>query len=110
MITTKDGACSIGGVPVEDLAALAGTPVYVYDPAIMARQVARLKAAFFRVPLRLMYACKALTNTNVLRWMRTLGCGLDAVSIQEVELGLHAGFLPHDYCCQQGWRPPVGSR
>ena len=96
MITTKDGACSIGGVPVEDLAALAGTPVYVYDPAIMARQVARLKAAFDRVPLRLMYACKALTNTNVLRWMRTLGCGLDAVSIQEVELGLHAGFLPQD--------------
>ncbi len=94
MITEKEGVCSIGGVPVEKLAALAGTPVYVYDAAIMQRQVARLRSAFARVPLRLQYACKANTNINVLRWMRQLGCGLDAVSIQEVELGLHAGFTP----------------
>ncbi|MBP7513279.1 MAG: diaminopimelate decarboxylase [Flavobacteriales bacterium] len=96
MITTKDGTCSIGGVPVEELAALVGTPVYVYDSAIMARQVARLRSAFDRVPVRLMYACKALTNVSVLRWMRALGCGLDAVSIQEVELGLRAGFAPEN--------------
>ncbi len=96
MITTKDGVCSIGGVPVEELAALVGTPVYVYDSAIMARQVTRLRSAFERVPVRLMYACKALTNVSVLRWMRALGCGLDAVSIQEVELGLRAGFAPEN--------------
>ena len=31
MIDTNEGTCSIGGIPVEDIAALAGTPVYVYD-------------------------------------------------------------------------------
>lgn len=96
MITTQEEKCFIGGVPVEELAAQAGTPVYVYDTAIMERQAARLKAAFTRVPTRLMYACKALSNVNVLRWMRHLGCGLDAVSLEEVELGLHAGFRPQE--------------
>jgi diaminopimelate decarboxylase len=46
--------------------------------------------------LRINYACKALTNLNVLRIFRELGSGLDTVSIQEVELGLMAGFDPHD--------------
>ncbi|MBP6698235.1 MAG: diaminopimelate decarboxylase, partial [Flavobacteriales bacterium] len=92
----KDGTYLIGGSPVEDLAALAGTPVYVYDAGIIDRQVHRLHAAFTDIPLRVLYACKALTNMNVLRHMRALGCGLDAVSIQEVEIGLRAGFLPQE--------------
>lgn len=92
----KNGVYSVGGVPVEELAALAGTPVYVYDTAVIDRQVNRLRAAFKNVPLRLLYACKALTNINVLRHMRTLGCGLDAVSIQEVEIGLRAGYQPKE--------------
>jgi len=96
MVHTNEGTCSIGGIPVKDIAALAGTPVYVYDTAIMERQVERLRSAFARVPTRFMYACKANTNINVLRRMRRLGCGLDAVSIQEVEIGLRAGFLPQE--------------
>ena len=92
----KDGTYRIGGLPVEELAALAGTPAYVYDTAIMARQVTRLKSAFNKVPMRILYACKALTNVNVLKQLRAMGCGLDAVSIQEVEIGLRAGFLPKE--------------
>jgi diaminopimelate decarboxylase len=92
----KDGQYHIGGVPVENIAALTGTPVYVYDSAVMARQVQRLRSAFAPRSLRIMYAAKALTNLTVLRWMRMLGCGLDAVSIHEVEIGLRAGFLPHE--------------
>lgn len=86
----------VGGVPVDDLAALAGLPVYVYDAAIMERQVKRLRTAFSAIPHRIMYACKALTNVNVLKLMRSYGCGLDTVSIQEVQLGLHAGFTPDE--------------
>lgn len=96
MVDVKDGRCLIGGIAVEEIAALTGTPVYVYDTAIMERQVQRLRSAFTRVPTRLMYACKANTNINVLRWMRRLGCGLDAVSMQEVELGLLSGFAPQE--------------
>jgi diaminopimelate decarboxylase len=81
---------------VERITALAGTPVYVYDSAVMARQVDRLKKAFGGVDLRIMYACKALPNINVLRFMRSQGTGLDTVSIDEVELGLKAGFKPEE--------------
>lgn len=90
----KDKGHHIGDVPVEEIVKLAGTPVYVYDTAVMARQVKRLRDAFTGVDLRIQYACKALTNVNVLRFLRTQGCGIDAVSIQEVELALHAGFAP----------------
>jgi len=51
----------------------------------------------FSVPkLRLNYACKALTNINVLKFFKSLGAGLDTVSIQEVWMGLKAGFAPQD--------------
>ena len=51
----------------------------------------------FQVPkLQLLDACKALSNINILRYLRQLGAGLDTVSIQEVEMGLHAGFSPQD--------------
>lgn len=90
------GEYRIGGVPVLELARQAGTPVYVYDAAIMTRQAKRLQAAFKATPTRFMYACKALTNQAVLRHMRTLGLGLDTVSIEEVQLGLKAGFRPDE--------------
>lgn len=77
---------------MEELAAMAGTPVYAYDSSVMARQAARLKTAFAGMPHRIMYACKALPNLTILRLMKRLGTGLDAVSIEEVELGLKAGY------------------
>ncbi len=81
---------------VDDLCKIAGAPVYVYDTDIMARQVRRLRRAFAGIPLRIMYACKALSNVSVLRVMKGLDTGLDTVSLQEVELGLHAGYTPDE--------------
>ena len=69
-----------------------GCPLYVYDYDIIERQYKRLVEAFSGVKLKINYACKSLTNINILRLIRQLGAGLDAVSIQEVKLGLHAGF------------------
>jgi diaminopimelate decarboxylase len=91
-----NGRYHIGGVPVDDIVALAGTPAYVYDAAIITRQYNRLKTAFADMPVRFKYALKALSNPAILRLMRELGAGLDAVSIQEVELGLLAGFTPSE--------------
>ncbi|MBS1582603.1 MAG: diaminopimelate decarboxylase [Bacteroidetes bacterium] len=90
------GTYRIGGVPALDIARRAGTPVYVYDAAIMERQAQRLKKAFSGTPTRFMYACKALGNVAVLKHMRSLGLGLDTVSIQEAEIGLQAGFTPEE--------------
>ena len=72
-----------------------GSPVYVYDAHKMEAQYNRLTAAFSNInKLKINYAAKALTNISVLKFINKLGAGLDTVSIQEVRLGLHAGFVP----------------
>ena len=97
MLALTDGRYQIGGVDALSLVDRFDAPVYVYDTATMKRQYKRMEAAFSPVKrLRINYACKALTNINVLRFFNGLGSGLDTVSIQEVQLGLHAGFAPHD--------------
>jgi diaminopimelate decarboxylase len=74
-----------------------GAPVYVYDSEKIISQFNRLTKAFGSVPkLKLNYAAKALSNISILRLMNSLGSGLDTVSIQEVQLGLIAGFQPQD--------------
>lgn len=85
-----------GGVQVLDIAEKYGCPVYVYDFHIVKRQYQRLISAFDGIQVQVNYACKAMTNITMLKLMRDLGAGLDAVSIQEVKLGLHAGFLPSE--------------
>ncbi|GMN07260.1 diaminopimelate decarboxylase [Croceitalea sp. MTPC5] len=72
-----------------------GAPLYVYDAEKITSQYQRLTKAFSKVEnLKLNYACKALSNISILRLMNSLGSGLDTVSIQEVKLGLLAGFKP----------------
>ncbi len=92
----KEGEYRIGGVSALEIARSAGTPVYVYDAAIMQRQAERLKNAFHSTPTRFMYACKALTNMAVLKQMRALGMGVDVVSIEEAQIALKAGFKPNE--------------
>jgi len=84
----------IGGVPVQTLCDKYETPLYVYDTAIMERQYQQLTQAFSGAKVKVKFACKALNNINVLRFFKSTGAGLDTVSIQEVWLGLKAGFEP----------------
>jgi diaminopimelate decarboxylase len=71
-----------------------GTPVYVYHAEKIAEQYQKLRTAFAQADAKFFYACKSLTNPNVLRYIHSLGAGLDCVSINEVKLGLMAGFKP----------------
>jgi len=74
-----------------------GGPVYVYDAEKIISQYNRLKNAFSKVErLRINYATKALSNIAILQLLRNEGSNLDTVSIQEVQLGLHAGFAPQN--------------
>ena len=71
------------------------SPLYVYDADKIEAQYKRLKNAFGKVErLRINYAMKALSNISILNLIRNFGSGLDTVSWQEVQLGLHAGFEP----------------
>ena len=82
----------------KDLVQLAeqfGSPLYVYDAEKIQSQYNRLSKAFSKVKkLRINYAMKALSNVAVLQLLKEMGSGLDTVSIQEVMLGLHAGYEP----------------
>ncbi|HEU0227201.1 MAG TPA: diaminopimelate decarboxylase [Arachidicoccus soli] len=81
----------------EQLSAIAneyGTPVYIYHAEKIKEQYNKLKKAFAKTDTRFFYACKALTNINILKLMKSIGTDLDCVSINEVKLGLAAGFEP----------------
>src|ERR1700729_1586055 len=73
-----------------------GTPVYVYHAEKIADQYNKLTEAFKGHPTKFFYACKALTNINILKYMKQLGVLLDCVSINEVKLGLLAGYEPSE--------------
>ena len=74
-----------------------GTPLYVYDADKISSQYNRITSAFKSVKsVKINYAVKALSNISVLKLFKSFNSGLDTVSIQEVQLGLKAGFLPKD--------------
>ncbi len=91
-----DGRYEINGVEVLEVCKEYGTPLYVYDAKKIEQQYHRLINTFKGIDVEIHYACKALSNINILKYLRSLGAGLDTVSIQEVQLGLKAGFQPHE--------------
>ncbi len=83
---------NIQGVDVLQMTEGIGSPLFVYDADIIKRQYNRLNNAISYKHKKLNFACKSLNNVNILKYMRSLGAGLDTVSIEEVQLGLHAGY------------------
>lgn len=83
----------------EQLLAIANeyeAPVYVYHAETIINQYNKLINAFKPLPIKIKYACKALNNSAILQLLKNQGSGLDTVSINEVLLGLNAGFSPSD--------------
>ena len=82
---------------LQQLATEFGSPLYIYDAEKIAFQYNRLQNAFSKVErFKVHYAVKALSNVSVLKHLKSLGSGLDTVSLQEVQLGLYAGVEPKD--------------
>lgn len=73
-----------------------GSPLYVYDANQMLENYKQFTKAFKVDKLKVHYACKALNNQAVLKLFKSAGAGLDCVSIEEVHLGLHAGYAAED--------------
>ncbi len=73
-----------------------GTPIYIYDAQRIQDQYQGLLNAFKNVDVHFHYACKALTNINVLKILCQLGAGIDCVSLNEVMLAFKAGFKKED--------------
>lgn len=81
----------------EQLVALAhqfGTPLYVYHAEKIKEQYDKLVTSFKGVDVLFFYAAKALTNINILRYLKSTGCNIDCSSINEAKLAAIAGFEP----------------
>ena len=82
---------------LKSLTAKYESPLYVYDAEKIISQYNKLTDAFSTVKnLKINYATKALSNISILKIFNSLNAGLDTVSVQEVQLGLKAGFNPKD--------------
>ena len=86
-----DGVVTLAGVPVTDLAAQYGTPLFVIDEDDF-RGRAREMAAAFGDPARVHYASKAFLCGEVARWVADEGLSLDICSGGELGVALAAGF------------------
>jgi diaminopimelate decarboxylase len=69
-----------------------GTPLYVYHADKIKEQYGKLTTAFSGSNVKFFYACKALTNVNVLKYIESIGACIDCSAINEVKLALYAGF------------------
>jgi len=96
MILEQDRYTFSGGIDPLDLVEKYRAPLYVYEAATIQSKYEKMVNAFSVSRFKINYACKALTNLSILKYMKSLGAGLDTVSIQEVRLGLAAGFHPKD--------------
>lgn len=86
-------------LPSEQLIEIAnrfGTPLYIYNPKKITDQYNKLTAAFQKNRVRFFYACKSLTNVNILKHIKNLGCNIDCVSLNEIHLAMLAGFQPKE--------------
>ncbi len=92
----RDGKYYLGGADLLALAEKYDLPLYVYDAEKIEEKYRRFKSAFSYPKVKIKYAIKALSNLSVLKFIKKLGAGADAVSIQEVWTALKAGFAPED--------------
>lgn len=82
------------GVPLADLAAAGGTPLYVYSASTIVARYRAIDEAFRSYPHALHYALKANSTLAIARLIRSLGSGADANSGGEIDVALRAGFIP----------------
>jgi diaminopimelate decarboxylase len=80
------------GVPLADVAAAAGTPLYLYSAATLRERYTAIDAAFGEYPHALHYALKANSTFAIARLVKDLGGKADANSVWEIELARKVGF------------------
>jgi diaminopimelate decarboxylase len=90
------GSISIAGIPVAELAAQYGTPLFVIDEADVRSRAKSYQAAFknSEVPTEVFYAGKAFIATKVVQWLTEEGLNIDVCTLGELEVALRAGVNP----------------
>jgi diaminopimelate decarboxylase len=91
-----NGRCLTGGKSVSELVEEFGTPLYVYEEELIKERFRSFRDAILYGPLKLLYACKANSNLDVMRVLIEEGCGIDATSPGEVYFAVEAGCKPEN--------------
>ncbi|MDO4264303.1 MAG: diaminopimelate decarboxylase [Deinococcus sp.] len=93
---TPAGELELGGIGAAALAERYGTPLFVYDEALIREQCRRFHRALqaARLEYQVSYASKAFLCRALARLMAEENMGLDAVSGGELHTALSAGFDP----------------
>ncbi len=90
----QNGELYCEDVPAAQIAARAGTPVYVYSAATLRHHYRAIAEAFAPLNPLLCFAVKSLDNTHILRLLAEAGSGFDVVSGGEIARALRAGTDP----------------
>lgn len=90
----RDNRLYAEDVAVADIAAVVGTPCYIYSRATIERHWHAFDQAFGAHPHLICYAVKANSNLAVLNSLARLGSAFDIVSVGELERVLVAGGDP----------------
>jgi len=90
----KNGHLEIGGVDAIDLTRQFGTPLYVYDVALMRERARGFKQTFddLQVTAQVAYASKAFSTVAMIQLAEEEGLSLDVVSGGELYTAFVAGF------------------
>ena len=87
----RDGQLYAEDVPVAEIAAAVGTPVYVYSSATLLRHFRLFDEALAWGPHLVCYAMKAASNQAILKTLAEAGAGMDVVSGGEYARAKAAG-------------------
>ncbi len=93
-LSIKDNTLYIEDISAVELVENLGTPLYVYSENRIKENYKKIYDAFKKFNAEIRYACKANSNLAILKILKSLGSGLDTVSVGEIYLGLLAGFPP----------------
>jgi diaminopimelate decarboxylase len=87
---SERGDLMVGGISISQIAISYGTPVFVYERAIIDRKIAALRHA---LPPRfsISYSVKANPNPTIVRAFLESGCGLEIASAGEFQVARAAG-------------------
>ncbi|MCE5278580.1 MAG: diaminopimelate decarboxylase [Planctomycetaceae bacterium] len=87
----RNGSLFCEDVKVADIAAAAGTPVYIYSAATLRAHYQAMADAFAPLKPTICYSIKSLSNLHVLRLLAGLGSSFDVVSGGEIARAIAAG-------------------
>jgi diaminopimelate decarboxylase len=87
----REGTLYCEDVKVSEIANSVGTPAYIYSRATIEHHYRQIEEAFRGISSLICYSIKANSNVEILRVMKHMGAGFDAVSGGEIYRALAAG-------------------